>query len=145
MTWTGKIFGKSKQSSFADQQSKLEVLEKKADEALLRGDGELAFLLGNTFNDVDDPNYIKNPPYDVCKHNTAKAKYWLEKAVSCNHPDAMVVLGVAYCEGGGMVAKDFKYGVELLKKAKSIGTNPPEMANMAIMSVAGNFFKNGFA
>ena len=145
MSLFSNLFSSKNQDTFASQQTRLEQLEKKALEALDRGYSEPAFLLGNTFIDVDDPLYVKNPPYDVCKHNTVKARYWLEKAVSCNNPDAMVVMGVAYCEGGGMVAKDFKYGLELLKKAKSIGTNPPEMANIAIMYVAGNFIKNGFA
>jgi len=132
MSWVSNFFNKSEKNSFADKQTKLEILEDKAQVALDRGDAEPAFLLGNTFNDVDDPLYMKNPPYHVCKYNTVKAKYWLEKAVKAGHPDSMVVMGTAYCEGGDMVEKDFKYGLELIKKAKSIGTNPPHMADMAL-------------
>jgi len=132
MSLFSNLFSGKNQDTFASQQSRLEQLEKKALEALDRGDSEPAFLLGNTFNDVDDPLYVKNPPYDVCKYNITKAKYWLEKAVDAGHPDAMVVLGAAYCEGGNMVQKNFKYGLELLKKAKSIGTSPPEMADIVI-------------
>ena len=126
---------KSENNSFANKQNRLDILEDNAQTALDKGDAEPAFLLGNTFNDVDDPFYIKNPPYDVCKHNTVKAKYWLEKAMKAGHPDAMVVMGTAYCVGGAMVEKDFKYGLELIKKAKSIGTNPPHMADMALNSL----------
>lgn len=132
MSWISNFINKSDKNSLSDKQNRLEKLEQKAQLALDRGDPEPAFLLGNTFNDVDDPFYIKNPPYDVCTHNTVKAKYWLEKAINAGHPDAMVVMGTAYCEGGGMVEKDFKYGLELIKKAKSIGTNPPHMADMAL-------------
>ena len=132
MSWITNFLNKSEKNSFDDKQTKLEILENKAQVAIDRGDPEPAFLLGNTFNDIDDPFYIKNAPYDVCKHNTVKAKYWLEKAVDGGHPDAMVVLGSAYCEGGGMVKKDFKYGLELIKKAKTIGTNPPQMADIVL-------------
>ena len=135
MSWISNFFNKSEKNIFADKQNRLEILEDKAQTALDKGDAEPAFLLGNTFNDVDDPFYIKNPPYDVCKHNTVKAKYWLEKAMKAGHPDAMVVMGTAYCVGGAMVEKDFKYGLELIKKAKSIGTNPPHMADMALNSL----------
>ena len=136
MSWITNFLNKSEKNSFDDKQTKLEILENKAQAAIDRGDPEPAFLLGNTFNDIDDPFYIKNAPYDVCKHNTVKAKYWLEKAVKGGHPDAMVVLGSAYCEGGGMVKKDFKYGLELIKKAKSIGTNPPQMADMVLNALS---------
>ena len=93
MSLFSKFFNKT-QNTFASQQTRLEQLEKKALEALDRGDSEPAFLLGNTFNDVDDPLYVKNPPYDVCKYNITKAKYWLEKAVDArnNLQDALIIL-----------------------------------------------------
>ena len=134
MSWINNI-RKKYQHKLESDQEKLEKLEKQAYAALDKGNGELAFLLGNTFNNVDDPRYKKNSPYDVCSFNLAKAKYWLEKAVECNHPDAMLIMGLVYCEGNEIVKKDNKYGVELLKKAKEIGTNPPHMADMAIKSL----------
>ena len=57
----------------------------------------------------------------------------------------MLIMGLAYCEGNEMVKKDNKYGVELLKKAKEIGTNPPHMADMAIKSLLVKKLNNVFA
>ena len=132
MSLFSNLFSGKNQDTFANKQTRLEQLEKKALEALDRGDSEPAFLLGNTFNDVDDPHYVKNPPYDVCKHNLTKAGYWLKKAADAGHADAMVVLGTSYVTGDGCVEQDRDYGIKLLHKAKSIGTTPPEMADMAM-------------
>ena len=74
--------------------------EKRVQEALDLGDSEPAFLLGNAFNEPDEHNFPKNAPYDVCLQNFTKAVFWLEKAVSAGHADAMVLMGTKYIEGG---------------------------------------------
>ena len=56
----------------------------------------------------------------------------LKKAADAGHADAMVVLGTSYVTGDGCVEQDRDYGIKLLHKAKSIGTTPPEMADMAM-------------
>ena len=131
MSLFSNLFSSKNQDTFARQQTRLEQLEKKALEALDRGDSEPAFLLGNTFNDVDDPNFVKNPPYDVCKHNLNKAGYWLKKAADAGHADAMVVLGNAYISGLSCVEKNINFGNKLLNKAKSIYRSSPSIAYMA--------------
>jgi len=118
--------------SFETKESRLDKVEKRIQEALDRGDSEPAFLLGNAFNEPDDPNFPKNSPYDVCLQNFTKAVYWLEKAVSAGHADAMVLMGTKYIEGGSGVQQDKDKGIELLKRADAIGTTPPGMAKKAL-------------
>ena len=118
--------------SFETKESRLDKVEKRIQEALDRGDSEPAFLLGNAFNEPDDPNFPKNSPYDVCLQNFTKAVYWLEKAVGVGHADAMVLMGTKYIEGGSGVQQDKEKGIELLKRADEIGTTPPGMARMAL-------------
>ena len=107
-------------------------VEKRIQEALDRGDSEPAFLLGNAFNEADDPNFPKNSPYDVCLQNFTKAVYWLGKAVDAGHADAMVLMGTKYIEGRSGVQQDKEKGIELLKRADAIGTTPPGMARMVL-------------
>ena len=118
--------------SFETKESRLDKIEKRIQEALDRGDSEPAFLLGNAFNEPDDPNFPKNSPYDVCLQNFTKAVYWLEKAVSAGHADAMVLMGTKYIEGGSGVQQDQDKGIELLKRADAIGTTPPGMVKKAL-------------
>jgi len=110
----------------------LDKVEKRVQKALDLGDSEPAFILGNAFNEPDDPNFSKNAPYDVCLQNFTKAVYWLEKAVSAGHADAMVLMGTKYIEGGSGVQQDKEKGIELLKRADAIGTTPPGMAKIAL-------------
>ena len=118
--------------SLETKESRLDKVEKRIQEALDRGDSEPAFLLGNAFNEPDDPNFPKNAPYDVCLQNFTKAVYWLEKSVSAGHADAMVLMGTKYIEGGSGVHQDKEKGIELLKRADAIGTTPPGMAKMVL-------------
>ena len=111
--------------------SQVRILEKKATIYLNSGESELAFLLGNYFNNIDDPNFIKPSPYNLCKQNFYKAKYWLEKAVHAKNPDAMVVLGNAYLSGLSCVKKNTRLGNKLIKKAKSIYKSSPSIAYIA--------------
>jgi len=110
----------------------LDKVEKRVQKALDLGDSEPAFILGNAFNEPDDPNFPKNAPYDVCLQNFTKAVYWLEKAVDAGHADAMVLMGTKYIEGGSGVQQDKEKGIELLKRADAIGTTPPGMAKIAL-------------
>jgi TPR repeat protein len=118
--------------SFETTESRLDKVEKRVQKALDLGDSEPAFILGNAFNEPDDPNFSKNAPYDVCLQNFTKAVYWLEKAVDAGHADAMVLMGTKYIEGGSGVQQDKEKGIELLKRADAIGTTPPGMAKMAL-------------
>ena len=118
--------------SFETTESRLDKVEKRVQKALDLGDSEPAFILGNAFNEPDDPNFSKNAPYDVCLQNFTKAVYWLEKAVSAGHADAMVLMGTKYIEGGSGVQQDKEKGIELLKRADAIGTTPPGMARIAL-------------
>jgi len=118
--------------SFETTESRLDKVEKRVQKALDLGDSEPAFILGNAFNEPDDPNFPKNAPYDVCLQNFTKAVYWLEKAVDAGHADAMVLMGTKYIEGGSGVQQDKEKGIELLKRADAIGTTPPGMAKMAL-------------
>ena len=118
--------------SLETKESRLEKFEKRVQKALDLGDSEPAFLLGNAFNEPDDHNFPKNAPYDVCLQNFTKAVYWLEKAVSAGHADAMVLMGTKYIEGGSGVQQDKEKGIELLKRADAIGTTPPGMARMVL-------------
>ena len=111
--------------------SQLRILEKNANKALNLGDPELAFLLGNYFNNIDDPDFIKSAPYNICKQNFIKARYWLNKAVNADHPDALIVLGNAYIGGLSCVEKNINLGKKLLNKAKSIYRSSPSIAYMA--------------
>ena len=111
--------------------SQVRILENKALIYLNSGESELAFLLGNYFNNIDDPKFIKPAPYNLCKQNFYKAKYWLEKAVQANNPDAMMVLGNAYLSGLSCVKKNTIKGDKLIKKAKSIYRSSPSVAYMA--------------
>lgn len=111
--------------------SQVRILENKALIYLNSGESELAFLLGNYFNNIDDPKFIKPTPYNLCKQNFYKAKYWLEKAVQANNPDAMMVLGNAYLSGLSCVKKNTIKGDKLIKKAKSIYRSSPSVAYMA--------------
>tara|TARA_Y100001970_G_C14165031_1_gene820770 strand:- start:293 stop:688 length:396 start_codon:yes stop_codon:yes gene_type:complete len=120
-----------KNKAFKYKKNILAILENKAQMALDSGDPELAFLLGNNFNNIDDPDFIKSAPFDVCKQNFMKAKYWLHKAVNKGHPDAMVVLGNAYISGLSCVAKNINLGNKLLRKAKSIYRSSPSITYMA--------------
>ena len=117
--------------AFAYKKTRLGILENKAQIALDYGDAELAFLLGNYFNNIDDPDFIKKSPYNICKQNFIKAQYWLNKAVNADHPDAMVVLGNAYISGLSCVEKNINFGNKLLNKAKSIYRSSPSIAYMA--------------
>ena len=118
--------------SFETTESRLDKVEKRVQKALDLGDSEPAFILGNAFNEPDDPNFPKNVPYDVCLQNFTKAVYWLEKAVDAGHADAMVLMGTKYIEGGSGVQQDKEKGIELLKRADAIGTTPPGMAKIAL-------------
>ncbi len=118
--------------SFETKESRLDKVEKRVQKALDLGDSEPAFILGNAFNEPDDPNFPKNAPYDVCLQNFTKAVYWLEKAVDAGHADAMVLMGTKYIEGGSGVQQDKEKGIELLKRADAIGTTPPGMARIAL-------------
>jgi TPR repeat protein len=118
--------------SFETTESRLDKVEKRVQKALDLGDSEPAFILGNAFNEPDDPNFPKNAPYDVCLQNFTKAVYWLEKAVDAGHADAMVLMGTKYIEGGSGVQQDKEKGIELLKRADAIGTTPPGMARIAL-------------
>ena len=118
--------------SFETTESRLDKVEKRVQKALDLGDSEPAFILGNAFNEPDDPNFPKNVPYDVCLQNFTKAVYWLEKAVDAGHADAMVLMGTKYIESGSGVQQDKDKGIELLKRADAIGTTPPGMAKMAL-------------
>ena len=118
--------------SFETTESRLDKVEKRVQKALDLGDSEPAFILGNAFNEPDDPNFSKNAPYDVCLQNFTKAVYWLEKAVSAGHADAMMLMGTKYIEGGSGVQQDKEKGIELLKRADAIGTTPPGMAKIAL-------------
>jgi|TARA_B100001079_G_C16054799_1_gene358729 TPR repeat protein len=118
--------------SFETTESRLDKVEKRVQKALDLGDSEPAFILGNAFNEPDDPNFPKNAPYDVCLQNFTKAVYWLEKAVDAGHADAMVLMGTKYIEGGSGVQQDKEKGIELLKRADAIGTTPPGMAKIAL-------------
>ena len=118
--------------SFETTESRLDKVEKRVQKALDLGDSEPAFILGNAFNEPDDPNFSKNAPYDVCLQNFTKAVYWLEKAVDAGHADAMVLMGTKYIEGGSGVQQDKEKGIELLKRADAIGTTPPGMAKIAL-------------
>ena len=126
-----KIPINKKKQAFAYKKTRLGILENKAQIALKNGDSELAFLLGNYFNNVDDPDFIKKSPYDICKQNFIKAQYWLHKAVNKGHPDAMVVLGNAYISGLSCVEKNINFGNKLLNKARSIYRSSPSIAYMA--------------
>ena len=110
-------------------------LEKWAQKSLDKNDPEPAFLIGNAFNEPDNLNFPKNKPYDVCLQNFEKAVYWLEKAVEAGHADAMVLLGIKYVKGNAGVKKDKKKGIELLKRADSIGTIPPGMGSLTIKMI----------
>ena len=101
--------------SFETTESRLDKVEKRVQKALDLGDSEPAFILGNAFNEPDDPNFSKNAPYDVCLQNFTKAVYWLEKAVDAGHADAMVLMGTKYIEGGSGVQQDKEKGIEYLK------------------------------
>ena len=45
--------------SFETTESRLDKVEKRVQKALDLGDSEPAFLLGNAFNEPDDPNFPK--------------------------------------------------------------------------------------
>ena len=126
-----KIPINKQKQDFAYKKTRLGILENKAQIALKNGDSELAFLLGNYFNNIDDLDFIKKSPYNICKQNFIKAQYWLHKAVNKGHPDAMVVLGNAYISGLSCVEKNINFGNKLLNKARSIYRSWPSIAYMA--------------
>jgi len=111
--------------------SQLRILEKNANRALDLVDPELAFLLGNYFNNIDDSDFIKHAPYNICRQNFIKARYWLNKAVNADHPEALIVLGNAYITGLSCVEKNINLGNKLLNKAKSIYRSSPSIAYLA--------------
>ena len=115
--------------------SALYELEKKAQKEIDQGDPELAFLIGNAFNEPDNINFPKNEPYDICLQNFTKAVYWLNKAAKAGHADAMVILGNKYIQGDLGVKQNKQKGINLLKKADVIGTIPSGMGSLNLNMV----------
>ncbi len=115
--------------------STLYELEKKAQKEIDQGDPELAFLIGNAFNEPDNINFPKNEPYDICLQNFTKAVYWLNKAAKAGHADAMVILGNKYIQGDLGVKQNKQKGINLLKKADVIGTIPSGMGSLNLNMV----------